>query len=57
MDAASGKQRGNGERFLFSKQMYFSTKNYKEIALKYIGLRTSAMWRFQTVNICLKMAK
>jgi hypothetical protein len=39
------------------KQMYFSVNDENARALKYFGLRTSAVWRFRKVNSCLRMAK
>jgi hypothetical protein len=38
------------------KQMYFSADE-NAIALKYFDFRTSAVWRFQKVKSCPRIAK
>jgi hypothetical protein len=36
---------------------YFCVNDRNAVALKYFDLRTSAVWWFQKVNSCLRMAK
>jgi hypothetical protein len=45
------------DKELCSQTSILSVNNENAIALKYFYLRTSAVWQFQKVNSCLRMAK